>query len=927
MKQTPEYLAKLTPNQLAAATYTGKRLMIVAGAGTGKTTTIASRIAWLIEQGIKPENILALTFTDKAAKEMEGRVDQLLPYGVFGTTVCTFHRFGEQILRRYGHTLGINEKTRVLTEVEQQIFLKNHISDLPLKVLRPISNPYNSVKNLLKFFATLKDNLTTPTGEVLGMSNDDVDEDTKEALRAYPVYQELMAKNNMLDFADLIYKSVELLKQGSAVRKEVQNKYKYILIDEFQDTNYAQIELMKVLVGEETSLTVVGDDDQSIYRFRGATVGQMEMFKSIYTDTKIITLTDNFRSTQPILDNAYALIQHNNPHRLEHSAKINKKLVSQIGGSELENIEGYAFSNDFDEADWVIEDIVSHSKERHFEDCCVLVRSNAAANIYMQKFTAANIAFTTKTEFGIADDPMVRVILALFHIVANPKDYMAFFTLATSAVYAIPSEVVVPIIAEARNTFLPPEDCIADNQQKLFTVMLADIAEVRANIAKVETSELALNFIKTRELINKFDSIYGQNTAQMEATVVTFITICKRFESISRHATLLHFLEDEELLLADSGLTTSENMASGVNLLTIHSAKGLEFETVYLTNMADGRFPNIERSGGIAVPSKIIKVKEDEDEHIREERRLCYVAITRAKTRLVLTYAKFYNGGVRERKPSRFITEMQPLTFQLPNSELITQNKPEISNRKPEYVNKTTSIAIRGLEDYERCPYHFKLIHLDKVPIKDSPNLQIGRIMHQVFESYFRSVMESKALNEVELRAIFEAGFDNRGHESEALRDERKADCLAQITNFYQFFSTYIKPTDVEFDVAFKIDGLILKGRIDFITNTKDPVIIDFKTGSVKNVQKAQEKADDSLQIKTYAYYYFNKFNKIPRAALYFPSSNVLSYAKIDEKVIFKTEEKISKIISNIKAGNFKPKPSNVTCQNCSARDFCPYAT
>jgi len=199
--------------------------------------------------------------------------------------------------------------------------------------------------------------------------------------------------------------------------------------------------------------------------------------------------------------------------------------------------------------------------------------------------------------------------------------------------------------------------------------------------------------------------------------------------------------------------------------------------------------------------------------------------------------------------------------------------------------------------------------------------------MHKVFESYFRSVIDEKPLSEKELITIFEAGFDPKGHESEDLRDLRRADCLVQITNFYQRFSKYTKPTDIETDAAFNIDGLTLKGRIDLLANTEDPVILDFKTGSVKDEEKAQKKSNDSLQIKAYAYYYFNQFHKMPRAALYFPSSDILSYAKIDEKVLAKTEEKIFTIISNIKAGNFKAKPNNIACQHCSAKPFCPYAT
>jgi DNA helicase-2/ATP-dependent DNA helicase PcrA len=935
MEKTPKYLEKLTQSQRKAVTYTGKHLMIVAGAGTGKTTVITSRIAYLVEQDVKPSQILALTFTDKAAHEMEERVDQLLPYGVFGVNICTFHRFGEQILHRYGHTLGINEKTKVLTEVEQQIFLKNHIAQLPLKTLRPLSNPYNSVKTLLKFFSTLKDNLVFPanleTDKISRRARDDneeLDEDTREALAAYPVYQELMNKNNLLDFGDLLSKNYHLIKNNKGVQAEINKQYTYILIDEFQDTNYAQIELMELLVSPNTSLTIVGDDDQSIYRFRGASIGQMELVTKIYSDTKIITLKENFRSKQDILDSAYSLITKNNPHRLEHTAKVDKKLVSKVENANATgNIQSYAFTNDYEEAEWIVNDIAANQNKRPLEDNCILVRSNAAAAIFIQKLTAANLPFTTKTEFGIADDPIVRALMNLFHIVANPKDYLAFFSIATSTIYQIPSEILIPVIAESRHTFTAPEENIEEAQIETFQALIDDIKDIRSKIHLSTTSEITINFVREKGHVEKYLVVYNNDETLIAASIVKFIKICQRFESISRDKTLLHFLENEDLLINDADAITSENLSSGVNLLTVHSAKGLEFPKVYLTNMADGRFPNIDRGGGIAVPSKLIKMQEDDDEHIREERRLCYVAITRAKENLTLTYAKLYNGGVRERKASRFLAEISPLNTQPVIAQVFTESVKIESLEVAPYKNVIWSIPIRALEDYERCPYHFKLSRIDKVPTADSPNLQIGRIMHKVFESYFRSVIESKPLVEKELVEIFEAGFDPKGHESEELRDLRRADCLEQITNFYQRFSKYTKPTDIESDISFKIDGLTLKGRIDFLANTKDPVIVDFKTGSVKNEAKAQEKSDDSLQIKAYAYYYFNQFRKMPRAALYFPSSNILSYAKIDEKVLAKTEEKISKIITNIKAGNFKAKPNNIACQYCSTKPFCPFAS
>ncbi|PIZ00075.1 hypothetical protein COY62_04535, partial [bacterium (Candidatus Howlettbacteria) CG_4_10_14_0_8_um_filter_40_9] len=335
-------------------------ILIIAGAGTGKTTVITRRIAWLIaEKKALPEEILALTFTDKAAAEMEERIDALVPYGFFDSWISTFHAFGDRILRENALELGLPADFRVLTFLEQMIFLKEHLFELDLKILKPLSNPTRHMEALLKHFSRLKDEDISPkdyldwakgansnksvipatagiqnskgkkldprvplalnVSERAGKPEDDKIMTNKEIEKyleianAYKKYEELMIKNGFLDFGDQIRMTLKLFREYPHVLKKYQKKFRYILVDEYQDTNFVQNELIKTLVPGEGNITVVGDDDQSVYRFRGASISNILDFKDHYKKAKTVVLNKNYRSTKEILNASYKLIQFNNP--------------------------------------------------------------------------------------------------------------------------------------------------------------------------------------------------------------------------------------------------------------------------------------------------------------------------------------------------------------------------------------------------------------------------------------------------------------------------------------------------------------------------------------------------------------------------------------------------------------------------------------
>jgi DNA helicase-2/ATP-dependent DNA helicase PcrA len=475
-------LGGLNPDQFRAVTHGDGPMLVVAGAGTGKTQVITRRIAWLIAtRRARPSEILALTFTDKAAEEMAVRVDQLVPYGYTDTAIATFHAFGDGLIREFALELGLPPDVRVLSRAEVVIFMREHLFEFGLDQYRPLGDPTRFLSALATLFSRCKDEDVSPAAfqahaerlaaeaaaaaEAVAAANGeatDADRDAADALAeaarrqvelagAYARYQELLAANGFIDFGDQVALALRLVRESAAAREAVQARFRYILVDEFQDTNRAQAELVALLAERHRNVTVVGDDDQAIYAFRGAAIDNILDFRSRYQGARTVVLRRNYRSHAPILDAAYRLIRFNDPDRLEVRTAISKKLKPERTVPTPAPVRLDAFATGSEEADWVAAEIGRRiAAGAAPRDHAVLVRANGHADAILRALNVAGIPWRFSGTSGLYARPEVRLLMAFLRSVADLGSSVDVYALAASEVYGLGGEDLTSIVTTAR---------------------------------------------------------------------------------------------------------------------------------------------------------------------------------------------------------------------------------------------------------------------------------------------------------------------------------------------------------------------------------------------------------------------------------------------------------------------------------------------
>ena len=655
----------MNPEQLRAVKQIDGPLLILAGAGSGKTRVVTHRIAYMIEQGISPWNILAIAFTNKAAGEMRERVDDIVGFGAESIWISTFHSTCVRILRRHIEALGYQSNFTIYDTDDQKSTMKQICKKLN------IDTKYLKERTILSAIAGCKNEIKGPESYY---KESDGSYQSRQIYEAYKEYQATLKKNNALDFDDLLVKTVELFRQCPEVLESYQERFRYICVDEYQDTNTVQFEMIRLLAGKYRNLCVVGDDDQSIYKFRGANIRNILDFEKNYPDATVIKLEQNYRSTGNILNAANAVISHN-------AGRKGKALWTEKGDGR--KLHFRQFDNAFEEAEFVAYDIARkvRSRETNFKDCAVLYRTNAQSRTLEEQFVRDNISYRLVGGVNFYGRKEIKDVLAYLKVIDSGLD-----DLMVKRIINIPKRGIGATSIEKVQRFADEEGIsffealtraeeiptLGKTAQKLkgFSDMIRVFrTKIKADFYE-DLPELIDDVLAESGYLDEWRNSDEEDAKERIENIDELITKAAAFEEKfaaehehedeERKPTLEEFLT-EVSLVADIDSVDNEN--DRVLLMTIHSAKGLEFKHVYMVGMEDGLFPSY------------MTIVSDDPSDMEEERRLAYVGITRAMEDLTLTYAKsrMIRGETQYNPVSRFVREIPP--------ELMDNTVPTVKRR------------------------------------------------------------------------------------------------------------------------------------------------------------------------------------------------------------------------------------------------------
>ncbi len=864
----------LSRDQRRAVTHDGGPLLVIAGAGTGKTQVITRRIAWLIAtRRARPSEILALTFTDKAAEEMQDRVDRLVPYGYTDAAISTFHAFGDRILRESALELGLPSDVRVLSRPEAVLFLREHLYDMDLDLYRPLGDPTRFLDALVALFSRCKDEDvdpatylafvdglvasataaeervggpdSTPAAREAAAAAVDLARRQGELAHAFARYQELMARAGHVDFGDQVSLALRLVRASPAALARLRARYRYILVDEFQDTNRAQWELVSALAEPDRRVTVVGDDDQSIYRFRGAAISNILGFLDRYPEARTVVLRRNYRSRAPILDAAYRLVRFNDPDRLESRAGISKRLIAERRGGRPAPVRHLAFATGSEEADAIAADIAGRvARGAAPRDHAILVRANADADPFLRALTMAGVPWRFSGASGLYARPEVRLLFAFLRAIVDLDASADVYALAASGVYGLGGTDLTTLAARARRTNRSLWEVLEEVDARPASLRLAP--EARAAVARLvadlrrsaslahqrPTGEVLYAFLRETGLLARYASAATPEDEEALLNVARFFDIVRSRSALLDDDRAVHVVPHLRTLVEAGDDPASADLGPDVDaasVLTVHKAKGLEFPVVYLAGLVAGRFPSagrrerLEMPEGLADPGATVAG----DAHLQEERRLFYVAMTRARDELVLTHAADY-GGARTRRVSPFVLEALdlPATAAV-DAGLAPSPMERISRAAATPVAPAApapgsdlgplSLSFYQVDDYLTCPLKYRFVHVLRLPIAPHHAVVYGAALHRAVQEFHRRQAAGDTMSEDELLDAFDRAWTNEGFLTREHEEARRAAGRVALSRFRagEIASGTGPPAYVEKEFSFVLGGDRVRGRFD----------------------------------------------------------------------------------------------------------------
>ncbi|HEY6943728.1 MAG TPA: ATP-dependent DNA helicase [Candidatus Acidoferrum sp.] len=968
---------KLNEAQRRAITHGEGPLLVIAGAGTGKTRVITERIRHLLHSNsdLSGENILALTFTKKAAGEMKARVVKATGERGKAVTVATFHSFCETLLK------DADSQRVVLDTVDHWILLRRNLARLKLEQYRRLAEPGQFLNDFVEFFSRCQDELVSAEDyqQYAGMLARELesergmlDADTlaeraemvareQEIARAYRASEELLREKKRLSFGTLITDTVALLETDAALRESLRQRYRYILVDEFQDTNIAQLRLLELLAGESRNIFAVGDNDQAIYRFRGASFASFQLFLQKFAEWKAgddshkfrVSLTENYRSTPNILRVATQVIGQN-----AVSADFPKKFLTPTR-PEGEKIRIVEFLAGDEEARWIAGELQRiHGAGRRWVDFAVLYRQHAHRDELVRELAARKIPFVI-SRLSILDHPLVKDLLAYLRLIARPFDDIACARVLSAPEWNLQPKDLVRLAeraAKKRGTALydalqaPQSELPFDGSKPGLLELLEFLSQQRKTMKRRTARGILTDLLEWLEV--------PQRASEQDYKYVTRLTeFAKEWEPKSDTRSLPEFLEYLDYFEQAGGVIALEDdaPADAVKLMTVHGAKGLEFPHVFVLRVNNKKFPAAERPHVFEFPARLMKEGEPAEQfHIQEERRLFYVALTRTQERLTLTSLTekkckvpvfiediLMDPVVRRRDVRQIMPKLSPVRENGPtkgsasgSGELFpaSSGPAKIFSRITDWaetfhppVGEPLMLSPSAVNGYRTCPQQYLFGYLWSLREGPRAALSFGSIMHNTIKRFLGALRKGSKLPFEEVRRIFEMEWRPVGFEDEYQEAEYKKDGIEQLRAFHA--QVMVAPPQVcEQEKRFELpleNNVIITGRMDQVNSLghNDVEIVDYKTG----IPKKDSFAKKDLQLSLYALAAREIFEWNPvRLIFHYLQDNKIQVTTRDAKQLQEAQNAVQEAAADIRAGQFPPKPSPSVCRSCAYKPICP---
>lgn len=963
-------LRGLDPRQRQAVKHGDGPLLVLAGPGTGKTRVVTRRIAWLIAtRRARPAEILALTFTGRAANEMQGRVDELVPYGYADTAIHTFHAFGDQLVREHALRLGLPAEPRLLTRPEAVSFLRERLFRLDLVRYRPLGDPTRFLDALVALFGRAKQEAVSPGDWAAfaaraGRQAQAAAGPEREALAvaaagqaelaaAYATYQALLEEAGCIDFGDQIGLALRLLREQADVRAEVQGRYRYVLVDEFQDTDPAQVELLTLVAGPPANAMVVGDDDQAIYGFRGAALGGLRGFQERFTRARVIVLRRNHRSRRPILEAAGRLIALDDATRLAVRAAPGEPLRAVRRARPLP-VVARAFPTTEAEASWVAASIAERLRRGVApRDHAVLLRANADAVPIMRALSGEGVPWWFSGASGLYQRPVVRDLLAFLRVAADLERSIDLWALATGEPYGLGGPALTLLLQDARRRNLALWAVLEEVEAGRSSIhlvgdsaravrrLLLDLRAASELAHRRPATEVLYDHLKRSGRLARL-AVGGPGTESTLADVSAFFEAIRRLADVLPDPRLPVLVPHLSSLVeaGDDPLGSDEvEPPDAVSVLTVHKAKGLEFPVVFVAGLADGRFPARGRPAAIPFPDGLRRGRDGDEvageAPLAEERRLAYVALTRARDELILTWAA-RGEGRRTRRPSPFLAEaLDRAAPSAPDPRLdptavsralasSTAADPPQPGRIPA---SRLELSFSQLDTYRICPLQYRYRYVIGLPTPAHHLLSFGSAMHAAVAAYHSAEMRDQPLDEVGLEAALRTAWRPEGFLSREHEDARFASGLAALRRFRaeRLAAEARPPIAVELPFAVLIDGDRIRGRYDRVDEEPEGLVVtDYKTSDVRELGSATQRARDSLQLAVYALAQAATGRQPAAVQLHFLDSGVVGRVAPQPEALERARATISAVGAGVRAAAFAATPGPFACGHCPYRQICP---